>query len=177
MSLHAPAVRPTFDLEVALTPTQVADALSELLDHPINKIVGRRAGHHFMLTVPDRERHFWSPWLTVEARTLEDEDTLATTGSSPNTPRTRVHGRFSPAPNLWTAIMFTHLALLTVAFFAVMFGLSQLTLKQPPHALWVTAGCVLASLLLWWVSLLGQRIAHDQMHTLRDAVDDALSAI
>lgn len=172
MSLHTPAVRPTFDVEVSLTPAQVASALSLLMNQADGPVIGRQAGHHLMLTVPDADRHFWSPWLTIEARLIDDQ-------SSNHEPhaesaRSNVHGRFSPAPNLWTAIMFMHLSLITIAFFAVMFGLSQMMLKQPPHALWVTAGCLLASLLLWWVSLLGQRVAHVQMHTLHDAVTEVL---
>ncbi len=169
MSLHAPAVRPTFDLDVSLTPAQVAAALDELVRHPGGRVIGRRAGHHLMLTVPDQDRHFWSPWLTVEA-----QPRAAEADASANPSRTRVHGRFSPHPSLWTAIMFTHLALLTTAFFAAMFGVAQLMLKHPPHALWVTAGGVLGSLLVWWASWLGHRIAHDQMHALRDAVECAL---
>ncbi|MEM1445832.1 MAG: hypothetical protein AAGF84_07250 [Planctomycetota bacterium] len=162
MSLPTPAMRPTFQHDIARPPAEVVAALDELLQ----RYPGRRVGLHLMLTVPESEKHFWSPYLTIEL----SEDELHASGAG----GTHLHARFSPNPSLWTAIGFTYLSLVVIAFFALMWAAAQLLLGNTPHALWVTLGCGLCVALLWWVSLAGQRLAYEQMFEMRHALEERL---
>ncbi len=182
MSLPTPAMRPTFQLEPPHRPAVVAAALDALLQ----RYPGRRAGLHFMLTVPEHQKHFWSPYLTIElspggtgvppvigeATNQVDEPTHRRDACA----TTHLHARFSPSPSLFTAIGFTYLALIVIACFALMWAGAQLTLGHTPHAAWIALLCAAGVALLWWISLIGQRLAYEQMFELRRAVEEALDA-
>ncbi|MEM8783327.1 MAG: hypothetical protein AAGE65_10800 [Planctomycetota bacterium] len=160
MALPVPAMRPTFQDKLPGSPADVAAKLTDLLE----RYPGRRAGPHLMLTVPEREKHFWSPYVTIELSGTPDKHTA-------------LHARFSPSPSLWTAIGFTYLALIVVASFALMWAAAQLTLGRTPHAAWVSLVCGACVALLWWVSLVGQRLAYDQMFELRAAIEAQIKTI
>ena len=101
---HDP-LRPTFErLVPGRTPDGFVDDLLEALESGTGP-PHRRAGRHFMLWLPTERRRTWSPWLHLDV--LDPTD--------PGGP-TRLWGRFTPAPSLWTGVMLTYLALATVAF-------------------------------------------------------------
>lgn len=165
--MSTPVMRPTFVLHVRTTPAQTAERIEELLHHDTYAVVGRRAGHHMMLTVSEAQRHFWSPWLNLE---VEQE---------PGKPGglTTVHGRFSPAPSVWTGFMLAYITLGTIGFFAAMFGASQWMMGSTPHLFWGVLACAILAAATWWFSLVGQKLAHEQMHLLRETVERELGAV
>lgn len=159
--MQIPPMRPTFTIEFPIEPQAAIDRLSLLLkdsDYPID---GRIAGNHLMLVIPPKRRHFWSPWLNLELQPCEE-------GAC-------VKGRFSPNPSVWTGFMLTYIALATLVFFAFMFGLSQWMTNQPPSAFKLALIPVAIAIFMYWTSLIGQKIAHEQMNELYDASMDALS--
>lgn len=121
-----------------------------------------RAGNHFALTTPPRNRHFWSPTLSLEIR---EEDG-----------RPVAYGRFNPSPAIWTGFMLTYLALATIAIGASMWALAQLTLARPPWALAFIPACVLVAGVMFWASWVGQRLARTEMERMRRALDAVLLA-
>lgn len=174
-----PALRPTFRLDLPQPPGEAIDTLQAGLAESEAPIVSQRAGRHMTLTVAPAVRHFWSPWLNLEfefAPPLGDSQTPASEGNSTDAPPagSSLHARFSPAPSLWTGFMAVYFTLATAGFLALMWAAAQWTMGSPPTLLWVTAGCFLGCGVFWWVSLVGQKLAHEQMHLLRDAVENAL---
>lgn len=158
--MQIPPMRPTFTIEFPLPPHEAIERLGVLVndrDHPIE---GRIAGNHLMLVIPPTRRHFWSPWLNLEVQTCE-------AGSS-------VIGRFSPNPSVWTAFMLTYIALGTLVFFVAMFGVSQWMMGKPPNALPLALVPIGIGLVMYWASLIGQKIANEQMNELYDASMGAL---
>ncbi len=149
-------MRPTFEMPSKLTQQQTVDRLCTLVDEDHHPIEGRVAGHCIMLVIPPNARHFWSPWLNIE---VHEEDQ----GSS-------VHGRFAPNPSIWTGFMLTYIALITLISFAAIFGFAQFMMGQSPWALTLVPIFLGIAGALYWSSLVGQRLANDQMHELYDAV-------
>jgi len=158
--MHIPPMRPTFTIEFPIAPDQAIDRLSQLVDDADYPIEGRLAGNHLMLVIPPADRHFWSPWLNIEVSEHES-------GSS-------VHGRFSPNPSVWTGIMLSYIAMTTLIFFASMFAVAQWMMDKPPTVLKLIPIFLAIAALIYWSSLIGQRIANAQMHELYDASTDAL---
>jgi len=153
-------MRPTFKIEFPIEPETAIDRLSALVndrDYPIN---GRIAGNHLMLVIPPARRHFWSPWMHLEVHECE-------AGSS-------VKGRFSPNPSVWTGFMLTYIALGTLVFFAVIFAFSQWMMDRSPGALKLSIVPIAIALIMYWASLIGQKIALEQMNELYDASMKAL---
>lgn len=161
--LHPPPVRPTFELPLAAPVARVVEtlhaALAENAQHPF-----QARGPHLVLTVRPDARHFWSPWLTMEAAPAE-------TGSV-------LHGRFSPKPTVWTGFMLAYIALTTAGCFGLMFAVSQVFIG---HSAWLalvlSALFLLAALGLYIASQVGQRLARAQMDELQDIVRGALASL
>ena len=153
-------MRPTFAIGFPIDSDSAMSRLETLVkdeDYPID---GRVAGNHLMLVIPPKRRHFWSPWLHLE---VHEHDSGA-----------MVKGRFSPNPSVWTGFMLTYIAMGTLVFFAGMFGVSQWMMDKPPSALMLMAIPILIAIIMYWSSLIGQRIADEQMRELYDASMNAL---
>ena len=158
------AMRPTFLMEVALPAEQAMDRFEAGMARAGRPVEVQRAGLHMTVTVDRELRHFWSPWMNLEFD--QPADASATV----------VHARFSPAPSLWTGFMMIYITLTAAAFFAAMFALSQWMMGSPPTLLWGTLACVLGCGAMWWVSRVGQRLAHDQMVLLREMLEGELGS-
>ena len=125
-------------------------------------------GRHRIIALGPAIRHFWSPWAHLDLREPDDSEHDEAGAHSV------VVLRFSPNPPLWFAIMFSYLALATVAFFALCWGVAQLTLGRSPWALWVIPAALLIALAIVLAARIGQRLAHAQMLAIRAALREAL---
>lgn len=162
--------RPTFHFEVTCSSREVRKRLrARLAEMPVVLGVTRVPGggadgdperDHFTLSIPESDRHFWSPWLNLE---------LVPHGNG-----TRLSGRFSPHPSVWTGFMFAYLALSVLAFFALVFAAALSMSGGAPWTLGLAGLCVAAMILLWWASQVGQRLAQSQMHELQGILEGAL---
>ena len=155
-------MRPTFTIEFPIDAESAIACLESLVRDEDYPIEGRVAGNHLMLVIPPSRRHFWSPWLHLEVH----EDNA----------KSRVKGKFSPNPSVWTGFMLTYIALATLVFFAVMFGVSQWMMDKPPSGFMLSSLPILIAVVMYWSSLVGQRIAQEQMRELYEASMNALSS-
>ena len=154
-------MRPTFLLRAPLTTAQLMHCIREHITDSSLDYDCQFATHHVIVSLRPAKRHFWSPWMNLEIREIGD-------GSE-------VFGRFSPHPSIWTAIMFSYLAIATVCFFAIMFGVSQQLAGQTPWAYLVIPIGLLISVGLWIASKAGQRLAFDEMQQMRSIVQNCVA--
>lgn len=167
---------PTFVLPVAEPPEVVADRLATWLADPACPFPGHRQGLHLQLAVPPKQRHRWSPWLTLEVREplpMPHLPATVSTGANPP-PEAEVFARFNPSPAIWTGYILASLAIITTMIGAAMWGLAQVITENPPTALWVVPIGVLALVVMWALSAAGQRLAADEMHAMRNAIESAI---
>ena len=157
-------MRPKFEFTFPIAPDHAIDLLQGIMDNEDHPIEGRTAGNHLMLVVPIEDRHFWSPWLNLEARPFQDAP-----------PVTHIKGRFSPNPSVWTGFMMVYSGLAVLAFLASMFAVAQLVMSNPPWAFYFLIPIVLIAAVMYWSSLIGQKIAHDQMQLLYRVTLETLS--
>lgn len=136
-----------FDAKWARTPGSHENGLRDERDHII-------------VCLHPPFRHFWSPWLHLE---VQGDDA-----------GTRIEGRFSPHPSVWSGFAFAYLALSVICFFSLVFASAQLLLGQVPWASGISLACVAIGAGLWWAAQLGQGLATAQMELLRAALDGAL---
>lgn len=160
--------RPTLELDLACSSR---DALDRVCRHfaTTNLLVRRtrppgggrdsaRDADHVVITLPEAQRQFWSPWLTIEIEPV---------GAGAH-----VLAKFSPHPSVWTGFMFGYLALGLVAAVAATIGASALALGSAQSwAWWFAGGAALAMLGMWIASQIGQRLAHDQMAVMREELE------
>lgn len=116
---------------------------------------------HVVLCMDQDQRHFWSPWLSLDIQAHEGT--------------THLYGRFSPHPSVWTGFAFCYLTLTAIGFFSLIFAwASQISGSGKPAVGLIAPLCAVIAFSLWWASQLGQRLARDQMLILRACVDAAL---
>ncbi len=160
-----PAIfRPTLERYVpGINAGDLAARVTEALNDSVLGLPYRCTDRHFLIWIPDRERHLWSPWLHLDVEDVFD----APDGSD----AARLFGRFSPAPSLWTGVMFGLLTLAVAGIGSALFAYSQWIVGQQPWALWATAVCAVGILLTISVSRIGQARARYQMQALVELVD------
>mgnify|MGYP003630248791 FL=1 len=146
-------MRPKFEFNFPIEQPRALDLLKSIMDNNDHPIEGRAAGNHLMLVIPTKDRHFWSPWLNLEAI---DESSKTT----------HIKGRFSPNPAVWTGFMMVYASLLVLAFLTIIFAFAQLIMHNQPWALQFLIPIILIAATMYWSSLIGQRIAQDQMQLL-----------
>lgn len=154
--MTAPRIRPRFELELADDPDSVMARLRQRLA-ACPRCTGVSVGRHAELFVPEAEQRVWSPWLSV---TIDE----APDGSS------RLRGRFAPHPHVWTLYMFLAFALGFALLVGVTWGYAQWAMDQRPWALLSLPLGLVLGVALYLVSLTGQRLGHEQIERLEEAL-------
>ena len=155
--MSAPRPRPRFEFELDDPPDQVMQRLRDRL-RECPDCTGASVGHHAELFVPETDQRLWSPWLSV---TAEDRD-----GGGSN-----VRGRFGPHPTVWTLYMFLSFALGFALLMFSSWGYAQWTMETTPWALYAVPVIVVLAVVLFGVSLIGQRLGAEQMALLGEVVN------
>lgn len=122
---------------------------------------GEVRGPHVQISVPQRERHLWSPWLTFDVACDE-------VGC-------RLEGRFAPHPGAWTLYLAGYAMLGFIALGLLCFGMSQWVAGQAPTALWGVPVAIVAIGLLYGLAFIGQGLTGRQMYAMRAFVESAVA--
>lgn len=134
------------------------DAFLDRVEQQVRSLVqysGTYRRGHAMISISEKNRHFWSPWLHLEYRSTQEEN---------------VFGRFSPHPSIWTAFMFGYLALVVLSFFSLILGLSQQLVGQYPWGYLLLLIWGLIAVTMWIASKIGQGLAAEEMNQLEDLI-------
>ena len=159
--MSAPRPRPKFELELDAPPERVMQTLRDRL-RVCPGCTGASIGNHAELFVPDADRHVWSPWLSV---TVENG---ARGGSL-------LRSRFGPHPAVWTLYMFLAFGLGFALLVAASWGYAQWAMEATPWALFGVPVILVLGVLLYAVSLVGQRLGAKQMEELRSTLEDLVA--
>lgn len=157
-----PRLRPRFKLALPCSATRAAERLRGALADDGYPFRGNGYGHHFVLRVPEAERHFWSPQLSLDLEDAEGGGAL-------------MRGLFGPHPSIWTLFVAAYGVAIFCAVTGLIFGLSQWTLGQSPIALWAVPGAALLAGLTYGIGLIGRRLGYEQVLQLRDVIDDVFA--
>lgn len=155
-------LRPTFDIHlVDSRETAIKKLAAEHAKHPPSKnfLV---FGEYGELHLPESEHRLWSPHLAFYFHTHHDH--------------CRLHGRFAPRVNVWTVVWIAYMAMIFTAFFSGMLALSQNAVGHYPWGWWIAGGSLLALFAIYATAHFGQQWSADQMHTLRDRLDQILKS-
>jgi hypothetical protein len=152
--------RPVFEYKVSTSQPQALQQMRRALEDSDAPIRWKFVGSHLVIWFDDSQRHFWSPWFDVELR--DDSG------------QTRIFGRFSPHPSIWTGFMLAWLASLVLFFFSLVVGISQQLIAQQPWGYYLLPVWLGVALVLWLVARTGQRLAESEMQLLRQLLDKAL---
>ena len=155
-------LRPTFSIPFQISESELFEHLQAAIESRTDEFKGQFKRGHGMISINETKRHFWSPWLHLHIIPPIDDQ-------SPE-----LFGRFSPHPSIWTAVMFSYMALCVIVFFLCVIGMSQSLANEYPWGFWGIPACLLVGATLWIVSQAGQRLAQDEMVMLKQLVESAV---
>ncbi len=155
-------LRPTFDIELN-------DSRETAMEKISAEAMRRGKSDQFMVFgeygevhLPESEHRLWSPHLAFYFHTHSDH--------------CRLHGRFAPRVHVWTVVWIAYLAMIFTAFFSAMVAVSQGTVGQYPWGWWMVGGSLAALVAIYVIAHIGQQWSADQMHLLRDRLEEILDA-
>lgn len=116
-------------------------------------LTGLVSESYCILKIPQTDRHYWSPQLTLSLEQDESEH-----GSI-----TMIRGLYGPRPNVWAVFFMSYAALGILSLFAAVIGLSRIMLDQSAGILWAIPAMAAVALVLYLVAQAGQKVGAEQM--------------
>ena len=157
--MDSPRPRPLVRFETPRDPDAVVARFAEALKEP-GPVVGGAAQRHVQLMIAEADRHFWSPFLSLEV-VAEGEGAV-------------VRGRFGPHPHVWTFFMFVHFAVLVGGIFIAAYGAARWMMDEPAWGLWAIPGAALLHAFVYGAEFIGKGLGSEQMFVVRDFVQGVL---
>jgi hypothetical protein len=153
-------MRPSFRILVKGDGSVVMDQLGRQLESPSTAITGQVVGRHAFLQLPPERRSLLSPFLNLELADVPDG--------------TRLRGRFSPAPNVWTGFMAIYIFLGMCGFAGLMLGWAQTTVDEFAWGFSLFPVSLGLMAFVYGAAVIGQGLTADEMYELRAFVDRAV---
>lgn len=154
-------IRPRFRLSTSLTKEQIMNLIHEQAELDVT-IVNSKYDRFIKLTIPKRERHYWSPVLSLSFDQESDH--------------TLIRGLIGPNDKVWTKFMFFYISAGTLGLFGTIFALVQWDLHGTLGYLFLIPLALIVLSTIFYTSKYGKTRAHTQMlhllRFLRRAVDE-----
>ena len=162
IDVNAPyRLRPRFKVSVPLSGKEVMAKIQDKLTSPHESLQVRLMEAYVIIRIKRPHRRIWSPVFTMTAEDLPENRCL-------------LRGVYSPAPGIWTLVVFLYVILGFSLFILLMWGFSLLSLGQDASVLWVALVILILMLAIWGLAQLGQHLSHKQMENIQDFLEEAL---
>jgi hypothetical protein len=160
-AMQRPRARPTFTMQLPITPEAVCERVTAQLAACGGKVTGSVLRRTISLTVCEANTHFWSPHLDVQLEGVGEG--------------TRVYAVFAPHPQIWTAFIALQLLFGLLSVGAGVWVTSMLMLHRDLGlALAALAAMLFGGGFSYGAAYVGQGIGSEQMYELRAFLDAAL---
>lgn len=153
--------RPHFSQELDLDPETAQQRIIKKIEEAADACELKCFPGFVTLRIPEVDRHFWSPRLTL---------------SLERTPRGRTHvvGTYGPNANLWALFLYGWLITASVLLFSGILAGVQLALGYPAWGLWIFCPFALAAIGLYIAARMGQKLGASQTHRLHHLYEEAM---
>lgn len=156
------AVRPRFKKQCACIPADVEKRIQEKLNAPESPCVGHFVEGYIVLKIPAKDRHFWSPQLSVS---FENEEGT-----------TIIRGLYGPDPAIWAFFFYGRAVVGIIAMMIAIAGLSEWWLHDDLTYFALLPLCLIAAAALWAIARFGRKIGEPQTLILHHFFEDAVGA-
>ena len=113
------------------------------------------------LRIPEQDRHFWSPRLTLHLDRREDG-------------KTRIEGIYGPNANVWSLFLYGYLITGSLSLFSGILGFVQWKLDRPAWGLWIFGLMLAAMVGLYVLAQFGQKLGAAQTFRLHQIYESAM---
>jgi len=153
-------IRPRFNLETKLSDDEVKSRIFSYFENPDVKCNADFLGSNVVIELPISERNFWTPQLSLS---IYEEDSI-----------TKIRGSFGPASSPWLIYLLVYSALGIMALAIGIYGGTRLQLGKEAEILWALPIIFIAAIIMYLVSLFGQKKSRFQMQFLKEDFEAAL---
>ena len=116
---------------------------------------------YITLRIPEQDRHFWTPRLTLSLYEIPDGGT-------------RIEGLYGPNANVWSIFLYAYLFIGSASVFAGIFGFCQWMIGIQAWGLWLLGGLISLAAMLYFIAQLGQKLGAWQTFQLHQAYEAAI---
>lgn len=154
-------IRPRFKIKVNVSTEALVKLLkTELKEKEDSACVGSVLENYAVIKIPLKERHFWSPQLSLSYDELNGE--------------TEIRGLYGPNPTVWAVFFFGYAALGIIGLFIAVIGFSRHTLDMPTNILWGLPIIGALAVILYIIAQTGQKLGAENMYTLHHFFEDTI---
>ena len=153
-------IRPRYTFSVPLNKADVLEKLREALKHMPSGLEGKFVKPLVVVSVSEKNRHFWSPELSLD---IEAKDN-----------GTEIRCTLGPRSSLWTMFATFYGFSILVGIAGLVLGFSQLTLGMNTYGFWLVPVSVILLASAYGIALTGQKLSYDQMLELRNFIKNTL---
>lgn len=154
-------IRPRFSLALDLGVEEAQAKIIREVERGDDLCEVKTYPGYMCLRIPESDRHFWSPRLTVSFDQIEGG-------------KTRVVGIYGPNANVWSLFLFGYLILGSLSLFSGILGFVQASLNGPAWGLWIFGGMLGATVALYLMARFGQKLGSAQTSRLHQIVESAM---
>jgi len=153
-------IRPRYTFSVPLKKEEVLTKLRDALKNEPPGLTGKFVKPLVVISIEEKDRHFWSPELSLDVEEKGDE--------------TEIRCTLGPRSALWTmfATFYGFSVLIGVA--GLVLGFSQLTLGMKTYGFWFVPVSIILIASAYGIALTGQKLAYEQMLHLRSFIKKTL---
>lgn len=144
-------IRPRFKQFSQQNIEEIGDEFKSTLNNN-EDCVGQIAYNLITLKIPQKDRHFWSPELSVSLEETEDG--------------TIIRGLYGPNPTVWTFFMFAYSCTGILALFTLMIASVNITLGRGYFYMIIFFVFLFLGLGIYLIAQFGQKMGVEQTFTL-----------
>ncbi len=153
-------IRPRYNFTVPLDKESVLNKLRDAIGNPDAHIEGKFVKPLVVISIPEEDRHFWSPELSLDIEKKEEG--------------TEIRCVLGPRPALWTMFTAFYSFAVLIGVAGLVLGFSQLTLGMNAYGFWFVPLSIILIVSAYVIALTGQKLAYDQMLLLRSFIKNSL---
>lgn len=154
-------IRPRFQQVVSLPREVIQKQIAESLKLPDSRCTILNFPGFLTIRIPEEDRHFWSPRLTLS---FDENDSG----------KTVITGIYGPNANVWGIFFYSYLFVGFLGVISLVMGISQWAIGKQPSWLWL-AGLALVGLLgIYLVAQIGQKLGVQDTFRIHQAYESAV---
>ena len=154
-------VRPRFSHIIDLNPDETQSKILEEISPGTHRCEVKSFPGYLCLRIPEEQRHFWSPRLTLS---------LDPSGEG----KTCIEGVYGPNANVWSLFLYGYLISGSIALFSGCLGLAQVMIDQRAWGLWIFWPSLVVIIALYFTAQFGQKLGAAQTFQLHQAYENTI---
>ena len=140
------------------------DRIEMLISNTSNDISGYIVDYHIILDIVGKDVHYWSPQLNFRVEQNDQDPNYSV-----------VLGLIGPRPSVWTLFMFIYFSVGIIGFFISSFGIIKTQIETYSNMVLAFPIAIIFMLTAYKVGKYGEKLAEDQIETLKEFVREAVS--